>query len=239
MSAVVAGGNTTRTIVGVVRDAVFRSGKMIPGLPSLALRDGVPPMIYVPLAQSAGMEAPGATTINLSVRSAGGSPAALAPSIGAALAAVDPDITFTFRPLADYVNASLAQERMVAMLSGFFGMLASLLAGLGLYGLTAYAVVRRRIEIGIRMALGAQRLDVLGLVLRKTLVLTAIGIVVGLAAAAAVTRYLQGMLFGLTALDPATFGGVALAFVLVSALAALIPARRATRVDPLIALRSE
>jgi predicted permease len=239
LPGVVAGGTPARTIVGVVHDAVFRSRQMIPGVPSAALRDGPPPMIYVPLAQSAGMGPPGSTTISVSVRSAGGSPVPLARSVAAALGAVDPDVAFAFRPLADYVNASLAQERMVAMLSGFFGALASLIAALGLYGLTAYAVLRRRTEIGIRMALGAQRADVLGLVLRRTIALTALGIVLGLARAAAVTRYLEGMLFGLTALDPMTFAGVSLAFGAVSTLAALLPARRATRVDPLIALRSE
>jgi ABC-type antimicrobial peptide transport system permease subunit len=137
------------------------------------------------------------------------------------------------------VNASLIQERLLAMLSGIFGALALLLAGLGLYGLTSYAVIRRRTEIGIRMALGAQRSEVIGLVLRQSLVMTAVGIVLGLAGAAAVTRYLEGMLFGLTPLDPTTFIAVSLIFAAVATLAAFIPARRATKVDPLIALRYE
>ena len=138
-------------------------------------------------------------------------------------------MSFTFRPLADQVDASLTQERLVATLSGIFGALALLIAALGLYGVTSYAVQRRSSEIGIRMALGAQRGDVLGLVLRQSLTLTAIGIALGLAAAAAVTRYVRGMLFGLTPLDPATFIGVAVVFALVATAAAAIPARRATQ----------
>jgi ABC-type antimicrobial peptide transport system permease subunit len=154
---------------------------------------------------------------------------------------LDRDLAFTFPPhlLADQVNASLIQERLLAMLSGIFGALALLLAGLGLYGLTSYAVIRRRTEIGIRMALGAQRSEVIGLVLRQSLVMTAVGIVLGLAGAAAVTRYLEGMLFGLTPLDPTTFIAVSLIFAAVATLAAFIPARRATKVDPLTALRYE
>jgi ABC-type antimicrobial peptide transport system permease subunit len=137
------------------------------------------------------------------------------------------------------VKASLAQERLIAMLSGFFGALALLLASIGLYGVTSYAVVRRRSEIGIRMALGAQQADVMRLVLGRTLVLTAAGIAVGLAGAAAMTRSFEGMLFGVTPLDPATFLAMSVLFAAVAALAAFIPARRATRVDPMVALRCE
>jgi putative ABC transport system permease protein len=216
-----------RTIVGVVGDAVYRS-----------LRDEAPPTIYLPLAQ---LDAPGipSTSVNISVRSSAGPPVALARSVAAALTAVDSGLAFTFRPLDEQIDASLIQERLVAMLSGFFGALALVLAGLGLYGVTSYAVTRRRNEIGIRMALGAQRSDVVTLVLRRSLVVTAIGITAGLAGAAAVTRYLQGMLFGLTPLDPATFVGVALLLAAVAAVAAYVPARRAAGVDPNVALRCE
>ena len=119
------------TIVGVVGDAVFMS-----------LRHDVPPTMYQPLAQWPWGNPPG--EISISVRSAAGSPAKLAPAVAAALTAVNRDVAFSFRPLADQVNASLVQERLVAMLSGFFGALALLLAGLGLYGVTSYAVTRRR-----------------------------------------------------------------------------------------------
>jgi predicted permease len=221
-------GPVQRIIVGVVDDAVFDSQ-----------RDGTQPMAYLPLAQTVGQEPPGQAVINISLSAASGAPMGLARSVGTALTAVDANVSFTFRPLADQVDASLTQERLVAMLSGIFGALALLIAALGLYGVTSYAVQRRSPEIGIRMALGAQRGDVIGLVLRQSLTLTAVGIVLGLGAAAAVTRSVRGMLFGLTPLDPSTFAGVAIVFALVAAVAAAIPARRATRIDPLAALRAE
>ena len=114
-----------------------------------------------------------------------------------------------------------------------------MLAAIGIYGLLAYAVIQRTQEIGIRMALGARRAQVLGLVLRRGLVLTAVGVALGLAAAAAATRLLQGMLFGVTPLDPKTFAAVSASFGLVATLASYVPARRATKVDPMVALRSE
>jgi predicted permease len=221
-------GPVERTIVGVVDDAVFDSQ-----------REGTQPMAYLPLAQTVGMEPPGQASINISLSAASGNPMGLARGVAAALTGVDSSLSFTFRPLADQVDASLTQERLVARLSGIFGALALLIAALGLYGVTSYAVQRRSSEIGIRMALGAQRGDVIGLVLRQSLVLTAVGIVLGIAVAATATRYVRGMLFGLTPLDPATFAGVAIVFALVAAAAAAVPARRATRIDPLTALRAE
>jgi hypothetical protein len=217
-----------RTVVGVVGDVVYGSP-----------RDPAPPTIYVPLAQSVGLEPPGRTTVAISVRPIAGPPASLARSVAAALTSVDRDLAFTFRPLADQVSASLTEERLSAMLSGFFGALALSLAGLGLYGVTSHSVSHRRTEIGIRTALGARRSDVVNLVLGRSIAMIAIGLVAGLAGAAVVTRYLEGMLFGVTPLNPATFIAVPLALAGVSTLAALIPALRATSVDPLIALRSE
>ncbi len=159
-------GPVERTIVGVVDDAVFDSQ-----------RDGTQPMAYLPLAQTAGMEPPGQANISISLSAASGTPMGLARGVAAALTGVDSSLSFTFRPLADQVDASLTQERLVATLSGIFGGLALLIAALGLYGVTSYAVQRRSSEIGIRMALGAQRGDVIGLVLRQSLALTAVGIV--------------------------------------------------------------
>ena len=163
----------------------------------------------------------------------------LAPLVGHAVRGVDPDVSFSFVLLEDHVQASVRQERLVAILSGFFGALALVIAALGLYGVTLYTVNRRVTEIGIRRALGAQRAHVLGLVLGQSLTLTALGIGLGLAAAAAMTRALRGLLFGLTPLDSETFIGVAALFAIVATLAALLPAYRATRVDPLVALRNE
>jgi putative ABC transport system permease protein len=163
----------------------------------------------------------------------------LVPSAGAAVRGVDPDVSFSFGLLDNHVQASVRQERLVAILSGFFGALALVIAALGLHGVTSYTVNRRVTEIGIRRALGAQPAHVLGLVLGQSLTLTGVGIGLGLAGAAAMTRSLRGLLFGLTPLDPATFIGVAALLAIVATLAALLPAYRATRVDPLVALRNE
>jgi putative ABC transport system permease protein len=216
-----------RTVVGVVDDTVFDSQ-----------REGIQPIVYLPVAQSGG-EPSGRTAISLGVRPARGAPVQLARSVGAAVRGVDRDLSFSFSLSEDHVLASVRQERLVAMLSGFFGALALVIAALGLYGVTSYAVNRRVTEIGIRRALGAQRTHVLGLVLGQSLTLTGVGIGLGVAGAATVTRSLRGLLFGLTPLDPATFIGVAALFAIVATLAALLPAHRATRVEPLVALRNE
>jgi len=221
-------GSTRRTVVGVVADAVF----------GRSLRDAAPPTMYVPLAQSAGLEQLGNTGIRISVRSTS-EPSSGARSIGTALTAVSRDLTFSFRPMVDYVDAALARERLVARLSAFFGALAVFLAVIGLYGVTACTATQRRTEFAIRMALGAQRSDVIRLVLRRGLGLTAIGIALGLAIAAAVTRYLKALLFGVTPVDPATFLSVALILIAVAAVASYMPARRASNVDPMVALRAE
>ena len=133
----------------------------------------------------------------------------------------------------------LTRERIVAWLAFGFGTLTLLLAALGLYGVLSYGVTRRTQEIGVRMALGARRLEVLGLVGGQSARLTVMGVALGLLATGAVSRYLAGMLFGVTPLDPMTFVLVTLAFIVVAMLASYIPARRATNVDPLVALRCE
>ena len=143
------------------------------------------------------------------------------------------------QPLEQLVANSVARQRFYAVMLGLFAIVAALLAAVGIYGVLAYAVVQRTQEIGVRMALGAQRGQVLTLVLWRGIALAAVGIGIGLAAAAAGTRYLQGLLFGVTPLDTGTFALTALGFVTVAALASYIPARRATRVDPMIALRNE
>ena len=142
-------------------------------------------------------------------------------------------------PMDGWWRAIVARQRFYAVMLGVFAGVAGMLAAIGIYGVLAYAVVQRTREIGIRMALGAQRAQVLALVLRHGLILTAIGIAAGLAGAAAGTRLLQGMLFGITPLDPLTFGAVSLLFGLVATVASYLPARRATTVDPMVALRSE
>jgi putative ABC transport system permease protein len=143
------------------------------------------------------------------------------------------------RPMAQLVSTSMARPRLNAVLLGLFAAVAATLASIGLYGVMAYAVTRRTREIGIRMAVGAQQAQVMKLILSRSVGLIVIGIIFGLGAAAAMSRYLQGMLFGLASLDPTTFLSVAAIFAFVALLATYLPARRAAKVDPVIALRCE
>jgi len=141
--------------------------------------------------------------------------------------------------VGELVDDSLVRDRLIAKLASFFGALALVLASIGLYGVMSYAVARRTNEIGVRMALGASRGNVLWLVLRETLVMVAIGIAIGLPAALAASRLISNRLFGLSPNDPLTIAFAALALIVVAAVAGLIPARRASRVDPIVALRYE
>ena len=161
----------------------------------------------------------------------------LARSVAAALIAEDPDLAFTFRPMTDQVNASLTQERVIAMLAGFFGVLALLLAGLGLYGVTSYAVSRRRTEIGIRMALGAEPGSVIRLVLSRVTMLVAIGVVVGAGVSVWASKFIATLLYGLEPRDPITLIGAAIVLAAVGAAAGWVPAYRASRIDPAEVLR--
>jgi putative ABC transport system permease protein len=141
--------------------------------------------------------------------------------------------------MTELLSRSLFPARMGAVLLGAFGLLALLLAAVGLYGVISYSVSRRVREIGIRMALGAGRREVLRMVLKEAMALVAVGIGLGLAAGAIMTRLLAGFLYAVSVTDPATFAGVTLLLGAVALLASLIPARRATRVDPMVALRYE
>jgi hypothetical protein len=170
----------------------------------------------------------------------GDDPLAVAASMRSIVRELEPQATLdNIATMEQLVSNSIARPRLYAVLLGVFAGVAVALTTIGIYGVMAYSVAQRIREIGIRMALGAQRGDVMRLVLGQSLVLTAFGIAAGIAGAFAVTRYLQQMLFGLTPLDPATFVTVALTFGVIAALAAFVPARRATRVDPLVALRCE
>jgi putative ABC transport system permease protein len=167
-------------------------------------------------------------------------PAGIVPHVRDIARQLDPDAgLFNVATMEQVVSNRISRPRMYAVLLGIFAGVAGALAAIGIYGVMAYSVAQRTREIGIRVALGARPSEVMALVLGQSTLITAIGIIAGLAGAAGATRYLQGMLFGLTPLDPSTFVAVSILFATVAMLAAYLPARRATKVDPLVALRSE
>jgi ABC-type antimicrobial peptide transport system permease subunit len=141
--------------------------------------------------------------------------------------------------MVEQVNRSLAGQTLIARLSTFFGVLAAFLACIGIYGLMSYAVTRRTNEIGIRMALGAERSGVLWMVMRESLTLVAVGVAIGIPAALAAGRLVSSVLYDTKATDPVTITASALVMIAVAALAGYLPARRAAKVDPMVALRYE
>jgi ABC-type antimicrobial peptide transport system permease subunit len=173
------------------------------------------------------------------LRVAGGSGTSAA-AVRQAAQRIDPNLPiFDMKSMAVQVDESLFVERMVAVLATAFGALAALLAALGLYGVMAYAVARRTREIGIRMALGAERSRVLWLVLREVAVMAGAGVACGLLAALYVTRRIESQLFGLSPTDAATLAAAVGLLLAVALLAGFVPARRATAIDPMVALRTE
>jgi putative ABC transport system permease protein len=167
-------------------------------------------------------------------------PAVIAAAVRKAVWAVDKDQPVSnVRTMNQVFAAAISQERFQALMLGLFAALALVLACVGLYGVISYSVVQRTHEIGVRMALGAQPVDVLRLVIRQGMLLTFAGLIVGIVAGTFVTRVLTDMLFGVTPRDPLTFVGVPVLLLVVAFLACYVPARRATRIDPLIALRYE
>jgi ABC-type antimicrobial peptide transport system permease subunit len=203
-------------IVGVVQDAAYRS-----------LRDPAPPTLYTPYAQSTGPT----SSVAVSIR-AGVDPLALSKSIGSVVASLDRDLSITFRSLSDQVDAALVQERLLAILSGFFGALALLLAGLGLYGVTAHAVNRRRVEMGIRLALGATPGAVVRLVFSRVSLLVGLGVAIGAAASYWAGAFVATLTYGVESRDPRMLLAAGLVLAVTGAVAAWLPARRASRLDP-------
>jgi predicted permease len=209
-------------VVGVARDAKYTD-----------LRQETPPTFYTPYRQ----EPPG--QVNFAVRTSGDAKAMIA-SIRQAVREVEQNLPlFDIKTQSEQADESLAGERLFATLSSFFGLLALLLASIGLYGVMSYNVARRTNEIGIRMALGANRIDVIRLVLRETLLLVFTGSIIGMGAAFATTRLIESMLYGLTPNDPVIISLAVLLLLAVAALAGYLPARRASQVDPMVALRYE
>ncbi|HKY06409.1 MAG TPA: ABC transporter permease, partial [Blastocatellia bacterium] len=167
-------------------------------------------------------------------------PQSIAAAVQNQAAALDQDLPIhSAKPMASYLAASISRPRFNTLLLTIFAAIALVLAGVGIYGVMAYSVAQRTHEMGIRMALGARRADVLKLVVGQGMTLATVGVGLGLAAAYGLTRLMESLLFGVTATDPVTFAGVSLVLATVSLLANLIPARRATKVDPMVALRYE
>jgi predicted permease len=223
------GGNPEHSgdieIIGVVQDAKFFS-----------LRDKPPRMVFLSIFQDVGDLA---YAYGLEVRAAG-DPKGVASEVRKALEDVDKNLPVTdIKTLPKQIHDGLNQELVLSELSSFFGFLALLLACLGLYGLMNYTVAGRTHEIGIRVALGAKREDVMRLVLGEGVALALIGIGGGWAAALALTRFLSSLLYGVRPTDPLTLAVVSLVLGTVALLACYIPARRATKVDPMVALRYE
>ena len=221
-------GSMDWEIVGMTADAVYDS-----------LRVEVPPTMYLQFFQLEPdlMEAMAPTDSHLSIRSAIGPPAALTHSVAAAIAQVNPQVALSFQPLPDVVNRSIARERGLAMLSAFFGALALALAGIGLYGVTAYAVNRRRAEIGIRMALGASSRGIVRLVFARVSLLVGTGILIGTALSVWLSRFLAPLLYGLQSDDVPTLLAGIVTLAVVGAVAGGLPANRASHLDPMEVLR--
>jgi hypothetical protein len=209
-----------REIVGVARDHKVRS-----------VGENPRPYLHVPARDS--------QSVSLVVRTSTAPEAAL-PMLRQALWSLEPEIVFTEDvPAAEVAATTILPTRIGALVLGAFGGLALLLAAIGLYGVVAYAVSRRTREVGVRMALGAQRGAVLWEMARRGSRLVVIGLAIGAVAAAATGQLLESMLYGISAVDLLAFGGASLALLLIAGLANLIPSAAATRIDPIRALRSE
>ena len=212
-------------IVGLLADAVYRD-----------VREATLPTAYVPLSQSSDQTRPDPPAfVTLSVRAA--SPSLLTKSVAAAIGEINPTLALTFQSLDSQLGDTLMRERLLAVLSASFGGLALLMAAVGLYGVTSYAVKLRRSEIGIRMALGATRGSVIRLVLARVSMLIGGGIAVGLAIGPWASHFVATLLYGLEPRDPATLLASVATLACVSALAGWLPANRAPRLDPTDVLR--
>jgi predicted permease len=212
-----------RMIVGVVKDAQY-----------INLRESLRRHFYVPAMQDATL-----TGLTLHVKTST-DPNVVAEQLRAQLKALDPHLPlYNIKTLSTEIDESLIQERMVTWLSTAFGLLATLLTALGLYGVLTFSVARRTREIGIRVALGAQRRDVFRLIMIRGVILVGVGVAIGIGASFAFSKLLSSLLFGVTPNNVTTLVGVSVGLSAVALLACYIPARRATRVDPLVALRYE
>ena len=209
------------TVVGVVRNAAYRN-----------LREEIPPTIFIPLAQSDIVFPSGAVSVRAALP-----PSALVRPLTEALTAIDPDVSIAFRPFREQVGARIVRERVLAMLGGFFGALALLLAAVGLYGVTSYAVNLRRAEIGVRMALGADVSRVLRLVLGRAWRLVAMGVILGTGLSLWLATFVRTLLFGLEPRDVTTLAIAIAVMAVVGTAAAFLPAWKAAGIQPVDVLR--
>jgi putative ABC transport system permease protein len=212
-------------VIGVVEDALYGQ----------SLRDQPPPTIYVPFAQSAGLGSAD-RPFQVSIR-AGATATRLASTLTESVRTIDPAVTMTLRSLDRDVRASLAQERLLASVAAFFGVLALLLSAIGLYGVTSSAVARRRGEIAIRLALGGHRVAIVRALLTRISALVLIGTATGVLGALWLARFIAPLLYGLEPRDPATLAGSTLILAGIAAIATLLPAWRGTGVEPAQVLR--
>jgi predicted permease len=210
-------------IVGVVKDAQY-----------INLRENMRKHFYLPTTQEKQL-----TGLTLHVKTST-TPDLVAEQLRAQLKAINPHLPlYNVKSLSTEIDESLVQERMVTWLTVAFGVLATLLTALGLYGVLTFSVARRTREIGIRVALGAQRRDVFRLIMIRGVILVGVGVVIGLAASFGFSRLISSLLFGVTPNSIATLAAVSAGLIVVALLACYIPARRATKVDPMVALRYE
>src|SRR6202167_740124 len=215
--------STVYAIVGVIPDTQYND-----------LRGETPPMTFAPATQ---FPAQGPWMVVMIHSNA--PPAAIGATIKRRFAAKHPDVITEFRDFQKHIRDGLTPERLMAMLSGFFGVLAAVLAMIGLYGVISFLVARRRNEIGIRLALGAERGQVVAMVMREAGRMLAIGIVAGAALSLVAGRSAGSLLFGLKPYDPLTLVGAAALLAVIAAAASFVPARRASKLDPMVALRDE
>ncbi len=215
---------TEYQIVGIVKDAKYES-----------LREKIPPQSFAPATQTPLGEEP---WVNLFIRFSS-KPSAVISAIRQKVGEISPELVPEFQMFHTGVQNGLVRERLMALLSGFFGALAVLLAAIGLYGVVSYLVLKRKNEVGIRMALGANRYDVIGMMLRQALMLAGIGVFFGIPLALALGQSARSLLFGMPPYDPATLLGAVGFLIVVSVLASFLPAWRAARLSPMTALREE
>jgi predicted permease len=218
-------GQPSIRIVGLAGDAKYRH-----------LRDAAPPTIYIPISQNTYSRFPVIGTFEMHFA---GPAASIERQAGSAAESLVPQLSLEFQLLSVQVNDSLRQERLIAGLASAFGILAQLLACIGIYGVMAYSVSRRTQEIGVRMALGARRLDVIRMVMRESLLLVGAGIAIGVPVALGASFLVRNMLYGVRPVDPLALGLTVAIMIGTAALAAFKPAARASRTDPALALRSE